>query len=373
MADAVPTPSPAAPTPPARVPPTVTSNPPLEDRGLSDREAQARIEDLFKKRSGGERGEDGKYKKAQQDAQEPAQEPAKAPKVESPQDDPAEALEADFDAEPAGALDDAEPAPAPGAGEELAEEMDFEHNGKSYKIPKPLVEGAMRQADYSRKMEEVTTTRRELAAAQAAFEARQTAITELAPAIAQVQNTVQLIASMRASMPDPRNDPMGYIESDKQVRDLEVGLQQLRDAVAQRGTELAQREGAAKAELMQAGFQKVVRAIPKWSDQSFRNEVLQHALSVGFTPEELGNLTDPRTIVLLHDAYQLRRLRDSRAEVRKKITDAAPVVRPTGSTNQASDARSRAQDLVGRVKKTGKTQDAEAAVLALLRSSKTRR
>lgn len=358
---------PAAPSTPAAPPPAPSAPPTglaaLDSPGVSDSQAQSRIEDLFKK----QRGDDGKSqpKDAPQTAQEPAEGDDDPEEVDSPVGEAAEASEG------SGAAADADDPYAPAEGG-LPEEMEFEHGGKRYTVPKPLVEGALRQADYTKNMQEVAAEKRAVVAERAVTQARQAILSELAPAIAQVQNTEQHIASLRGQMPDPAVDPMGYIQFDKQVRDLEAGLGQLRAAVAQRGTELAAQQQSATAELMREGFQRIAQKIPKWNDQSFRGAVAEFAVSEGYTPDELAASTDPRMIKLMVDAMQYKRLREGKAEARKKIADAAPVVRPTGATNQASTAKAKAADAVARAKRSGTTQDAEAAVLALLRANRKR-
>ena len=354
-------------TPPATPAPPPAGVAALDSPGLSDSQAQSRLEDMFKRQRGDDRrGDDGKFqpKEAPQTAQEAPQGDEEAPEGDSPVPEATEAL---------AAPDSDDPYAAP-AGTEggLPEEMEFDHGGKKYTVPKPLVEGALRQADYTKNMQEVAAEKRVVAAERVAMQARQAIVAELAPALAQVQNTEQHIASLRAQMPDPSVDPMGYIQFDKQVRDLEAGLGQLRDAVAQRGTELATQQQSATAELMREGFQRIAQKIPKWNDQSFRASVAEYAVAEGYTPDELAATTDPRMIKLMVDAMQYQKLRAGKPEARKKIMDAAPVVRPTGSVNQASAERAKAADAVARAKRSGTTQDAEAAVLALLRAGRKR-
>lgn len=363
--------------------------PQLDDAGYSPSAAQDRIEEILKRRAGGDRGENGRFKARQSaqnaqegaadasDGSEPVQSRADASTGrETAQDDwdeddtgPAGISDED-DRQNAGNDADAdEEYGAAGEGGEL-EVVDFTYEGQQFKVPKPLVEGAMRQADYTRSKQEVAVQQAALASERKVFAHRLAAMQELAPAIAQVQNVEQTIEAMRAKTPDPAIDPMGYIQFDKQLRDLESGLQQLKTSVAQRGTELAAQEQAAKADLMRAGFQQIASAIPKWTDPQFRASVAQYAQQRGYTPEELSELTDPRIVTLLHDAMRFDRLRQSQPAVRKKIANAGPVVRPTGQTSQASNMRAEVDSLKSRVKKTGSTKDAEAAMLALLRGSK---
>lgn len=355
---------------PAAAAPAAPAAPP-EPTHLTDSQAQAQIEELISRRRGGERGDDGRFKPKDADkpAEEPAQKPAqKAEEAEEPvaegEDEPkAEAGEDDAQEAEQGADE---------ADAEDSDDIEIEEGGKKYKVPKALADGAMRQQQFSREMTRLAEQDKVIKAREAAIVVREAITAELAPAIAQVQNTERVIESLRAQMPDPRVDANAYLLADKQVRDLEAGLKQLQAAVAQRGTELAQQHKAAQADLVQKGYAQVARDIPRWKDDAFRAEVFNFGVSRGYTPDELNSTSDPRLISLIHDAMQYRRVRDAQPAVRKKLTDAAPVVRPTGSVNQASSERERAKEAAARVKKTGSSTDAEAAVLALLRAARKR-
>jgi hypothetical protein len=357
--------------PPANTGANRPQAPAPEPAGISERDAASQIEDLFRKKREGtsDRGEDGKFKPKNTPAE--AQEgPKAAPEADGEGDVATEAPEGpeDDDLGPAAG----EAVEAAGEDGEDFEETDFTHKGKTYKIPKPLVDGAMRQADYSQKMEVVANREKQVLAQAHLLETRQAIISELAPALAQVENTRQQIEQLRGSMPDPDHDPIGYIKFDKHIRDLEVGLNQLQQAVANRGTELATQEQSARAELMRKGYAVVAKAIPKWSDAAYRKQVGEFAVSQGYTQEELTNLTDPRLIALMNDAMLYRKVREARAHVQKKLDTAPPIVRPGSTTNQAGTDKARAQEAISRVKRTGKTDDATNALLAILRGAKRR-
>jgi len=341
--------------------------PPPEPGPLSDSAAEARLADLFAKSRGDDRrGEDGRFQAKEQPQS------ANDAVVEAPAND----AEANPEPETA-ANDDETPAPdaandeqvgeTPEDGGDLPDLVDFEYGGQKLKIPKPLVEGAMRQQDYSKKTEEVAVLRRQALAEK--LQAQEVAA--LAPYQAQAQNIVKLIESKQGQMPDPASDPVGYLTLDKELRGLHAELQQVQQAAAQRATELRQQRTAAEAELLQTGEAMLSRQIPGWGD-ALKAQIAKHAVERGYTPDELAQVYDPRFIALAHDAMKYRALQQARPAVQKQVRDAAPVVRPTGATNQAQSARSQAAQLVSQVRKTGKTGDAEAAMLALLRAAKKR-
>jgi Predicted membrane protein len=373
-----PTAAPAAPAAPVAAPapaPAPVAAP--EPVGLSASQAESQLADLFARSRGepkGGREANGRFKGEEPAEPAPAVAPVEADADGAPlpeSDEPTAAPAEDDDDAPGipGAEDD-EPA---AAGADLPEEVEYEHNGRTYKVPKPLVEGAMRQADYTQGMQRVSEQTQVLAAREQAIAQQQARMQELALPIATIQNTREQIASIRGAMPDPEQDPVRYMKLDKQARDLEAGLQQLEQAVAKRGTELAQQEQSARAELLKASYAAVSRAIPKWTDQAYRTEVAQHALTRGFTQPELDGMTDPRVVGLLNDAMLYRRIQQAKADVRKKLTEAPPVVRPGAATNRAATQQAQTKALKDRAKKSGSTGDAQAAIRALLESARKKR
>jgi hypothetical protein len=344
--------------------------------GMSDGAATAKLEGLFKKARGGE----------EPPPKKPTVEPTptgEAPKAsETDEPDASETDEADESDDVGDAVAEARKAregdaeeaegEAPEGSPAAVGDVDFEWEGKVYKVPKPLVEGAMRQADYSRKTQEVAAVRKQVAAEKLLIQTDGAAMQELAPAYAELQNIGQQIEALRGSLPDPAVDPVAYLQHDKRVRDLEAAGAKLQSAVAQRRTELARQKQSALAELLQTGTAILSREIPGFNGE-VRNEIGKFAIAEGYAPEELQQVYDPRFIKLAYKAMQYDKLQRSRPAVQKKIADAPPVVRPSAVVNQANTVRAKASEAVDRARKSGTTQDAESAMLALLRASKSRR
>lgn len=272
-----------------------------------------------------------------------------------------------------------EEAPAEPVAEQAAEEsddtIDFEHEGRSYKVPKPLVDGALRQQDYTTKMQELANERKYVAAERLRMQVESQVSQSLAPSLAQLQNIDQHIASLKGQAPDPGEDPVGYLRFNKQVSDLRDARQELSTQIEQTRTELLRQKQSADAELLRAGFAVLQRDIPKWGPE-VQADVAKRMQSVGFTPEELGSFTDPRVIKLAYESIQYQRMKDGLATTAaKKVAEAPkPVVKPTSSVpNSTKPMQDRVQALKKQAMRTGKTQDAEAALLAVIQAQRAKR
>lgn len=267
--------------------------------------------------------------------------------------------------------------PKPAAGDPPAdEEQDYEFRGKTYKLPKALVEGRMRLDDYRAKTEDLAMQRKVFAQQELVAKLNLDIQRAVAPDLGAIQNIDQRIASIRGQMPDPAADPMAYLTLDKQAKDLEAARTQMQAAVLAKGTELLKQKQAAQADLLRTGTEQLVRDIPNWTDPKVQADVVRHAMDMGFTVEELNNAFDPRFIRVIHDAMQFRRGKAAAspaAITQKRVTQAAPTVRPSGTVNQAGTQRGQLASLKDKATRSGSPDDAIAALTAAYRSAGRRR
>lgn len=265
----------------------------------------------------------------------------------------------------------------PAAGDPPAdEEQDYEFRGKTYKLPKALVEGRMRLEDYRARTENLAIQRKTFAQQERVARLNIEIQQAVAPDLAAIQNVDQRIASIRGQMPDPAADPMAYLTLDKQAKDLEAARTQMQAAVLAKGTELLKQKQAAQAELLRTGSEQLARDIPNWKDPKVQADVVRHAMDMGFTVEELNNAFDPRFIRVIHDAMQFRRGKAAvspAAITQKRVTQAAPTVRPSGTVNQAGTQRGQLASLKDKATRSGSPDDAIAALTAAYRSAGRRR
>ena len=92
----------------------------------------------------------------------------------------------------------------------------------------------------------------------------------------------------------------------------------------------------------------------KWRDQSVAQEeklaLINYGKSIGFTDEELGSVTDHRSVLALRNAMRFDQLQ-SKAKTVKPV-DAKPTLRP-GSSKTVPKRRSGLQKAQSRLRKTG--------------------
>lgn len=225
-----------------------------------------------------------------------------------------------------------------------AEELEeVEHDGKSYKIPKPLKGALLMQADYTRKTQEVAEQRRQHEERVKAFEAGQRIHAEHLSDFARVVAYNDAIAQfekadwpqIRANNPQLYNDLWFQYQQTKESRDKAVLA--LQRSVAERNSN-AQRESATRIEEARAAL---ARDITDWSPD-LAGKLNQFAVSLGFTPEEVGQVTDPRIVKLLHAAWAGNQAKLTQAAAKKAAS--VESAKPLSTVGGASPGKVKATE-----------------------------
>ena len=259
----------------------------------------------------------------------------------------------------------------------LPEETEFtDKSGKTYKIPRELVEGALRQADYTRSKQEVAEIKRSSVAEKAMLTLERKITTELAPAIAQVHNLRQTAEQLRNQMPDPEQDPLGYIKLDKQIRDREAAASQLERAIADKRTEYATQQQSLQTELLHSGVEWLKRTTKGNWTQQIQQQVGQYAVSQGFTPEELTANFDPRFVLMAYKAMQYERRQTAPKPIpaeKRREARPVPIPKPSAPVQSSRPGKDPAiAEYRQRAQRTGNINDVGDALAALFDRSRRR-
>lgn len=190
--------------------------------------------------------------------------------------------------------------------------------------------------------------------------------------IAELYKTMQeggVVQSPQA--PDLRmahEDPIGYIAAKAEYD----AKKQVFDAQQVELSQVTQAQTQAQQQAMSAYMeeQKLVlnREIPDFADPVKGKQVMSDLRSTGqsygFSEAEIGGITDARTVKVLHDAMQWRRLKEGKAAVGEKVKKARPMTKPKAPRKVNKKAQDeKAQRL--RLKQTGSV---DAAVDWLMNS-----
>lgn len=205
-----------------------------------------------------------------------------------------------------------------GVDPEVFEEVEYE--GKKYALPPELKDAILRQADYTRKTQELAQTRQQaeqtFAQQQARIEAERANIQAVARLTA-LDERLQQYAGVDWDSLSQSNGELAQREFMK--------YQQLKDSRAQFVTQIQQHEGQRAmqeqqetARQLQEANEALSREIKGWSPD-YAQSLREVAKSLGAKEEQLNGIREPWIVKALHAQKVL-------AEMTKKAGTAAPAV-----------------------------------------------
>lgn len=265
--------------------------------------------------------------------------------------------------------------------EEESEEDEVEEEPEVYAVKvdgeelevslEELVQGYSRHSDYTRKTQELASQRDNMAQMQQQW------ASEISQAQAERQQYMEAIGQfVQQSMVGleqyasvdweslREEDPIAFVTKKEEFRDAQ---ERVRQAQAQQGVEAEkQKQEFAKIKQMalQEEHKKLVAAVPEWNEPEKRGELAKelssYALSQGFKQEELQELIDHRSLIVLMKAQKYDALQKSDVKA-KKIKNKPKVIRSGKGTNKKADtAKAKRIASMKRLKESGHVDDSVA-------------
>ena len=261
--------------------------------------------------------------------------------------------------------------------EETEEEVDtpdvytVKINGEDHEVTEDeLIKGYSRQADYTKKTQELSQYRSQLdQAAQfyqtevaATQEARQQYINSLAQGVQLSLSSLQEFENIdweRLKTEDKEE----YLTKRDDFREAQNSVQKLKQTHAQE----AQKQNADQQNQFQnwaqTEHQKLVSILPDWGDpvkqKAIAGELRQFASSKGFAEEELAQLFDHRSILIL---MQAKAWEDDQRKVKtvksKKIKNKPKVIKSGKGVQKSDSEKSKRTANMKRLRETGHHKDA---------------
>ena len=263
--------------------------------------------------------------------------------------------------------------------EEEAEDEEIEEtalytvrvNGEDVEVTEDeLVRGYSRQSDYTKKTQELAEYRKqldngaqhlqnEIAQTQAA---RQEYVNAMSQAIEsnygiakQFENTdwERLKVEDREEYLTKRDE---YREVQDKIRDLQT---KQRGAYEQQNREMQ----AQHQKVLEEEHAKMVQILPEWGEpetqRAIAKSIGEFALSRGYSQEELNQLVDHRSILVLMEAKAFADMQGKQLKARaKKVKNKPKVVRSSAKKEKADKNKDIRTKQMKRLQETGRVQDA---------------
>ncbi len=230
-----------------------------------------------------------------------------------------------------------------------------------------LQKGFMMQADYQRKTAELA---RQKESVTTEVEAKVKPVTE------KYEHNLKIFAQYAANLAGQelgnvdwqklsREDPAEFVRLSARQNEINqlynYSVQQVQKIEQER---LGQLE-TAKAKAAQQAVEVLSdpsSGIPGWNNTLYENVLKTGTDVYGFKFDEVGQVTDPRMIKVLHDAHKYQELQKAKPLVDRKVAAVPKVVKP-GNAQRSDETKSQEKELMKQFKNSGgKDVDALAAL-----------
>ena len=254
-------------------------------------------------------------------------------------------------------------------------------NGEDHQVTaEELVKGYSRQADYTKKTQELSQYRQQLDEA-AQFYQQEVAATQEARQqyISSIAGAVQLNLS---SLKEYENidwerlkteDKEEYLTKRDEYREAQANVEKLKQTYDQESQHQAAEQQQQFQQWAQGEHAKLVSIIPDWGvpqkQQAIAKELREFAFTKGFQEEELKQLFDHRSILILMQAKaweeDQKRAKGIKA---KKIKNKPKVARSGKGTTKSDSSKSKSTAKMKRLRQTGNVDDAASLLEDLFNS-----
>lgn len=230
-----------------------------------------------------------------------------------------------------------------------------------------LQKGYSREADYTRKTQQVSEERR---AFQAEADLVRTERQQYSQLLGSLKAQLQQNAAPQQDMDRLyHEDPIEWVKQRELVRDAE----KVHAAINSEQQRLSTIQAQEQYQSMQAHLAQqqdaLLKAIPEWGNpdkaKAEKTLLIEWGQKLGFSSDELKNIFDHRAVVALRKAALYDQMMSKRGNIRPAVNNGPKPAKPgaAGRMDNTTDSRRSQQ----RLAKTGRVNDAASAIEHLLR------
>ena len=254
-------------------------------------------------------------------------------------------------------------------------------NGEDHQVTaEELVKGYSRQADYTKKTQELSQYRQQLDQASQFYQQEVAATQEARQQyISSIANAIQLNHS---SLKEYENidwerlkteDKEEYLTKRDEYREAEANVEKLKQTYDQESQQQTAADQQQFQQWAQGEHAKLVSIIPDWGvpqkQQAIAKELREFAFTKGFQEEELKQLFDHRSILILMQAKawedDQRRAKGIKA---KKIKNKPKVAKSGKGSTKSESSKSKSAAKMKRLRQSGHVDDAASLLEDLFNS-----
>ena len=254
-------------------------------------------------------------------------------------------------------------------------------NGQDVEVSEDeLIKGYSRQQDYTQKTQQLAEYKRQIdgAAQQMQQEVAQTQqvraqyVDALATAIEGNYTHLQQFANVDWEKLKTE-DREEYLTKRDDYRQAQEQIEQLKGKANEAQQQQQQEMQVQHQQVLQEEHAKMVSILPEWNDpntqKAIAKTVTEFALSKGYSQEELSQLVDHRSILVLMQAKAYEDMTRKQHEIRaKKVKNKPQVIKTKAKREKAELGQGKRKAKLQRLQKTGHVDDAASLLEDLLKS-----
>lgn len=259
---------------------------------------------------------------------------------------------------------------------EIVAEEDLKYtikvDGEEYEVGiDELKSGYQRQADYTRKSQALAEQRKET-------ENIQSERMQLEQERQMYANGLQMLQEQQtAKLQDfdkvewetlKQEDPYAYMIKKDEYRDAQERVTNVAQQQQQVQNEQVQQAQQTKSHFIRQEYTRLVAALPEWEDKdsTIKEDVRKYAAEVGFLPEEINQLADHRSVLVIKKAMEFDKLTKKVAPKKKAVKKVPKVQKAGRGTSKEETAAEELKSKRARLRKTGKQDDAASLFYDML-------
>jgi hypothetical protein len=225
-----------------------------------------------------------------------------------------------------------------------------------------IEKGFLRQQDYTRKTQEISSNRKLLEEAAQRFVNQDKQVKEFA------EFARKVVESYAPRPPDPskiNTDPIGYLQEKEAFEKASQTWRQLAEANQSISQRLEASEGSKTQEQLAEETRALVEKLPALATpegwRAFKTEATDiGGKAYGFAPEEIEGIKDHRYVLALKDAIEYRKLQGKKMEAVRAAKNAPSPVSAAARPAPNRSTQQTQKVLTERARKTGSVEDIAA-------------
>ena len=263
--------------------------------------------------------------------------------------------------------------------EEETEEVEAEDpsytikvDGEEYEVNlEELKAGYQRQSDYTRKSQALAESRKQNEVIQTERLQLEQERQMYANGLAMLKETQESkLAEYEATDWDTlkEEDPYTFMLKKDEYREAQDKVRNVAEQQQQVHQQQAQAQAQARASYVQDEYAKLVEALPEWGqkDSDVRDNIKKFAVEAGYAPEELSQLADHRSVLIIKKAMEFDKL-TKKVAPKKKAVKKVPKVQKSGRGKVKSETATEvAKKKRARLRKSGNKNDAASVFYDML-------